>query len=686
MSRSQFFSSFPAFLLLLAILLAPTPARGDAHILTPTAMVAVDATSPGQPVSADLWGTNLTQQADASRTVESPTFVTATRQIGVTLIRWPGGNNADGYDWKRNEDIRPGRRVQRPNSVDLSRILRFVQETGTRLSITVNFGTMSPQDAADLVEFLNGPADSTWGARRAAMGFPEPLGVRYFEVGNEIGQPHMWYYAWTAEDPVKYFFGGEEERRGFYENAGSQGYDPVGAKGDFFKATGGPNQRYVLRFPPVREVRVFGFVDQAAAQSCVQTYRQTGTLPTVPNRCEAWKEVADLSLQPANARVFVLDADRGEIRFGDGVHGAMPPVGSYFLVEYVTYGHGGFLDFARAMRGAPSNVPIQIGAAMLPFADAQPITDTARMAEIFAQMDFYVRHQYDAVFVGQAGAVGQSSGRAVKGVSSRAVTKSNGRAVAQVGSMGGQPDGDANLLPLRQIPADRVDHLAAVYGRVREYMEMMGISARLGIGVTEWNVFLNQQYWQINRTQMGAVVTAEWFARLLNAGDTVPVFYANQFALGGGNLALIRSQTNYSLAPMAYVFQGFREWPGSRVLPARVESPVAPAYDRDVPYVTAAAALTADSHTLYLVLVNNAITETITTTVQITGFAAAHVQLWQVAADAPLANNDVNPTTVVPRETELATWPDVLALPPHSVTFLTARRERWRFHVPWVAR
>ena len=43
----------------------------------------------------------------------------------------------------------------------------------------------TPEDAADLVEYLNGPATSEWGKRRAANGHPEPYGVRYIEIGNE---------------------------------------------------------------------------------------------------------------------------------------------------------------------------------------------------------------------------------------------------------------------------------------------------------------------------------------------------------------------------------------------------------------------------------------------------------------------------------------------------------------------
>jgi alpha-L-arabinofuranosidase len=41
------------------------------------------------------------------------------------------------------------------------------------------------QEVLDLVEWANGPATSTWGARRAAAGHPEPFNLKYLGVGNE---------------------------------------------------------------------------------------------------------------------------------------------------------------------------------------------------------------------------------------------------------------------------------------------------------------------------------------------------------------------------------------------------------------------------------------------------------------------------------------------------------------------
>lgn len=50
-------------------------------------------------------------------------------------------------------------------------------------------------DALNQIEFIRGPANSTWGSRRAELGHPEPFELQYVEVGNEdwlAGFPEGW--------------------------------------------------------------------------------------------------------------------------------------------------------------------------------------------------------------------------------------------------------------------------------------------------------------------------------------------------------------------------------------------------------------------------------------------------------------------------------------------------------------
>ena len=52
------------------------------------------------------------------------------------------------------------------------------------------------QDALDLVEFANGATNTTWGAKRAAMGHPKPFNMKLLGVGNEQwGQQYIDRYA-----------------------------------------------------------------------------------------------------------------------------------------------------------------------------------------------------------------------------------------------------------------------------------------------------------------------------------------------------------------------------------------------------------------------------------------------------------------------------------------------------------
>ncbi|MEI7947414.1 MAG: alpha-L-arabinofuranosidase C-terminal domain-containing protein [bacterium] len=56
------------------------------------------------------------------------------------------------------------------------------------------------QEALDGIEYAIGPADSKWGAQRAANGHPAPFPLRYVEIGNEAsGQVYRTNYVQFAE-------------------------------------------------------------------------------------------------------------------------------------------------------------------------------------------------------------------------------------------------------------------------------------------------------------------------------------------------------------------------------------------------------------------------------------------------------------------------------------------------------
>ncbi|HKI17729.1 MAG TPA: alpha-L-arabinofuranosidase C-terminal domain-containing protein, partial [Isosphaeraceae bacterium] len=109
------------------------------------------------------------------------------------IIRF-GGSTTEGFDWKDTIGD-PARRVPfttvwgglEPGNAGLEEFVKLCQWVGAEPLICVRFTGKTPHDAADQVEYFNGPPDTPMGKLRAAGGRPEPYGVRYWQIGNELG-------------------------------------------------------------------------------------------------------------------------------------------------------------------------------------------------------------------------------------------------------------------------------------------------------------------------------------------------------------------------------------------------------------------------------------------------------------------------------------------------------------------
>jgi hypothetical protein len=114
------------------------------------------------------------------------------RDMGLTVLRYGGSMvNAPEYSWKKMIGPRDRRPPYRgfwyPQSSNGWGIIDFLDvcEAAGFLAIPAFNLDETPQDMADFVAYVNGPADSVWGKRRAADGHPVPYRLRHLEVGNE---------------------------------------------------------------------------------------------------------------------------------------------------------------------------------------------------------------------------------------------------------------------------------------------------------------------------------------------------------------------------------------------------------------------------------------------------------------------------------------------------------------------
>ena len=133
-----------------------------------------------------------------------PDVIRFLREYRLPLLRWPGGNFSSGYHWRDGVgpvDARPT--YPNPawegleyNLFGTDEFLAFCRAVGCEPMICVNAGDGTPEEAAAWVEYCNGAPDTPMGRLRAANGHPEPYGVRYWEVGNEIEGP--WQVSWST--------------------------------------------------------------------------------------------------------------------------------------------------------------------------------------------------------------------------------------------------------------------------------------------------------------------------------------------------------------------------------------------------------------------------------------------------------------------------------------------------------
>jgi len=119
------------------------------------------------------------------------------RELGVTIVRYPGGNFVSGYDWEDGigpRDRRPTRLDQawrsiEPNLVGTDDFIEWARLAGARPMLAVNLGTRGVKAARNLVEYCNGRAGTTYADLRIASGHPEPHDVRSWCLGNEMDGP-----------------------------------------------------------------------------------------------------------------------------------------------------------------------------------------------------------------------------------------------------------------------------------------------------------------------------------------------------------------------------------------------------------------------------------------------------------------------------------------------------------------
>jgi alpha-N-arabinofuranosidase len=119
------------------------------------------------------------------------------REMGVSVVRYPGGNFVSGYKWEDGVgpvEERPVRldaawKSIETNKVGLHEFSRWAAQAGVETMLAVNLGTRGMQEALELLEYANHPGGTALSDLRRAHGTEEPFGITLWCLGNEMDGP-----------------------------------------------------------------------------------------------------------------------------------------------------------------------------------------------------------------------------------------------------------------------------------------------------------------------------------------------------------------------------------------------------------------------------------------------------------------------------------------------------------------
>lgn len=120
-----------------------------------------------------------------------------TRELGATVIRYPGGNFVSGYRWE--DGVGPvGDRPTRldgawhtveTNAFGLHEFVDWARIADVEIMEAINLGTRGVDEARALVEYANHPGGTALSDQRRKNGHAEPFDIKLWCLGNEMDGP-----------------------------------------------------------------------------------------------------------------------------------------------------------------------------------------------------------------------------------------------------------------------------------------------------------------------------------------------------------------------------------------------------------------------------------------------------------------------------------------------------------------
>ncbi len=130
------------------------------------------------------------------------------RELGPTIMRYPGGNFVSGYNWEDGvgpveqrpaSSISPGSPTE-TNKFGTNEFMDWCQAADVEPMFAVNLGTRGADAARNLIEYCNHPGGTYWSDLRIEHGWEQPHDIKFWCLGNEMDGP--WQMEYKTADRV----------------------------------------------------------------------------------------------------------------------------------------------------------------------------------------------------------------------------------------------------------------------------------------------------------------------------------------------------------------------------------------------------------------------------------------------------------------------------------------------------
>ncbi len=115
------------------------------------------------------------------------------KELGVSIVRYPGGNFVSGYNWEDTVGPKENRKRRlelawntiETNQFGLNEFVKWSRLAGTDIIMAVNLGTRGINEAREVVEYCNHPSGTYLSDLRRSHGFEQPHKIKTWCLGNE---------------------------------------------------------------------------------------------------------------------------------------------------------------------------------------------------------------------------------------------------------------------------------------------------------------------------------------------------------------------------------------------------------------------------------------------------------------------------------------------------------------------